>query len=502
MSSVAKQIKALSSKPIKAVIYTHAHADHTGGIGAFISQHQVDAGNVEVIASAKFIDAFVSENSAIGPLMGQRAMLMYGLTLQASDKKQYVSGCCGHLTSGKTSFIAPSITLPNSQVTRMVAGLELTFLPSGGENAAHMVIYAPQYDTVFIGDELQGPAAPQLHSPRGTKFRDVNAWVAAIDKIRALKPHHMLPGHGKAEYGQQNVANILVTYRDAMQYQHDQAIRLINQGKSPDDLANEIVMPDYLTIDPYTIQTYGNVKTNVRSFYSGYVSWYDGNPTNLDPLPLVTKDQRLVAAMGGRDKVLKLSEDALKSGEIKWSLTLSDKLVRIDNNDTKARYLKAAALRHLGYASINSSNRGFYLGSADQLDGLISSDKIAAIAKHTLFSQGVIAGTSTHALLESLRYKVRPEIIKGGDYGFYFEFSDTKEDFTLNFRHGILAITTGKHPHQLAIKTDRQRFNRLFTQSKPPALATLGEITGDATLTTLFDEAIDLTFHPIRFAVQ
>jgi alkyl sulfatase BDS1-like metallo-beta-lactamase superfamily hydrolase len=469
MLPVAEKIKSLSDKPIKAMIYTHAHADHTGGVGAFITPEQVKNGTVEIIADYKFMEAYISENASTGPLMGQRAVFMYGGALQPADRAQFTTGCCGHFSAGSTDFIPPTYVTDKDSETRDVLGLEMTFVHSGGENSAHVVIYAPKYKTVFTGDELQGPAGPQLHSPRGTKFRDTNAWVIALDKIRALQPEHMLPGHGKAEYGKEKVDNILITYRDAMQFQHDQAIRLINQGKSPDDLANEIIIPDYLTLDPFTIQTYGNVKTNVRSYFTGYVSWFDGNPANLDPLPKAEEDAKLVEAMGGRDKVLKLSEKALADGDVKWSVALSDKLVRIDNKDMQSRYLKAAGLRHLGYANITSSSRGFYLSAADELDGLVDMNQIADLGRQVLSGPSVIAGMATSTLMDNMRYKVIPDEVMATNTGYYFAFSDTGEEFTIYLRNGILEVNDGQLEHKVAIKTDRKAFNRLFTEKIHPS---------------------------------
>jgi alkyl sulfatase BDS1-like metallo-beta-lactamase superfamily hydrolase len=502
MEPVSEIIKTLSDKPIKVVIYTHAHADHTSGVGAFVTREQVTNGEVEVIADYKFLDAYISENAATGPLMGQRAFFMYGGSLQPADQAMFTTGCCGFFSAGSADFIAPTYTAAEDTETRDVLGLELTFVHTGGENSAHLVIYSPKYKTIFTGDELQGPAGPQLHSPRGTKFRDTNAWVAAIDRIRALNPEHMLPGHGQPEYGKENVDRILLTYRDAMQFQHDQAIRLINQGKSPDDLANEIVMPEYLILDPFTIQTYGNVKTNVRSFFTGYVSWFDGNPANLDPLPKIEEDTRLVAAMGGREKVIKLAEQALQDGDIRWSVALSDRLVRIDNKDMQARYLKAAGLRHLGYATINSSNRGFYLGAADELDGLMDMNQLAAIGRNMMMGPNVITGMPTANLMETMRYKVIPDQVKDTNTGYYFQFDDTGEEFTLYLRNGILEIQTGKQQHQVSIRTNRQDFDRFFTETDTPALIDIGEVSGDEESVALFDRAIDQTFYPIRLGVQ
>jgi alkyl sulfatase BDS1-like metallo-beta-lactamase superfamily hydrolase len=502
MVPVAEKIKTLSNKPIKAVIYTHPHPDHTGGVAAFITQEQVDNGEVEVIADAKFMDAYISENAVTGPIMGQRSAFMYGAFLQPADQEQFTTGCCGHMTPGTASFIAPSYTTDPDTETRDVLGLKLTFVHSGGENAGHVIIYSPKYKTVFIGDELQGPAAPQLHSPRGTKFRDTDAWVAAIDKIRSFNPEHMLPGHGKAEYGKKTVDGILITYRDAMQFQHDQAIRLINQGKNGDDLANAIKIPDYLTLDPFTVQTYGNTKTNARSFYTGYISWFDGNAANLDPLPKAEEDKKLVAAMGGRDSVFKLSEEALKSGDIKWSLALSDRLVRIDNDDMPARHLKAAALRHLGYATINSSSRGFYLSGADELDGLLDMKMIAKFGKAILFSPEIVAGTATGTLMDNMRYRVIPEQVKGTNTGYYFKFSDTGEEFTLYLRNGILEVNEGEHDHQVSIETDRKAFNTLFTNDVAPKLSNLGKVKGPEKALSRFDNAFDFVYHSVHLAIH
>ena len=501
MEPVAEKIKKLSDKPIKAVIFTHAHVDHTGGILAIVSKEQVENGEVEIIASEKFMDAYTSENAATGPLMGQRATVMYGGFMQPADAEQNMTGCCGKLGAGESDFIPPTKTVGNEE-TLTVAGMELEFAHSGGENAAHIIVYSPTHKAIFIGDELQGPAAPQLHSPRGTKFRNTDAWVAAIDKIRAFEPEHMLPGHGKAVYGGDEVNSILVTYRDAMQFQHDQSIRLINQGKSPDDLANEVVVPDYLTLDPYTIETYGNTKTNVRSFFTGYVSWFDGNAANLDPLPKVDEDKRLVEAMGGRDKVLKLAEKALNDGEIKWAVALSDKLVRINNKDMAARYVKAAGFRHLGYATYNSTNRGFYLSGADELDGILDINVVAKIGRQFTMAEGVIKGLPTDSLIETLRYKVLPENVKATDTGYYFNFTDTEEEFTLRLRNGILEVTAGKHPHDVNIETNRKAFNKLFIDEVAPSIEKIGKVKGAKGDIARFDKAIDFTFHPTRLAIQ
>ena len=175
MEYVVAKVAELTDKPVKAVIYTHPHADHTGGILAVVTREQAQNGEVEIIAHESFMEAYAAENAATGPLMGQRAMMMYGVLMQAADKAQFTLGCCGqmHAAMGTSDFVPPTRTVGDEE-TLTVAGLELNFLHSGGENAAHIVVYSPTHKSIFIGDELQGPSLPQLHSPRGTKFRDTD----------------------------------------------------------------------------------------------------------------------------------------------------------------------------------------------------------------------------------------------------------------------------------------------------------------------------------------
>ncbi len=206
--------------------------------------------------------------------------------------------------------------------------------------------------------------------------------------------------------------------------------------------------------------------------------------------------------MGGRDSVFTLSENALKSGDIKWSLALSDRLVRIDNDDMPARHLKAAALRHLGYATINSSSRGFYLSGADELDGLLDMKIIAKLGKANLFGPEVVAGTATGTLMENMRYRVIPEQVKGTNTGYYFKFSDTGEEFTLYLRNGILEVNEGKHDHQVSIETDRNAFNTLFTSDAAPKLSELGKVQGPKEALSRFDHAIDFIYHPVKLAIH
>ncbi|GAL13683.1 alkyl sulfatase [Vibrio astriarenae] len=209
----------------------------------------------------------------------------------------------------------------------------------------------------------------------------------------------------------------------------------------------------------------------------------------------------MIEAMGGRDKVVKLAEDALENGEIKWSVTLSDKLVRVDNEDIQARHLKAAGLRHLGYATINSSNRGFYLAGADELDGVLNLELVNNMARGMLLNPDMIAGFSTPVLLESLRYKVIPEAIGGTETSFLVSFKDTKEEKVIILRNGIVEITDSVEAPDVVVTTTRTAFDQLFT-GQSEKLVDVAEVQGDKQDIAKFDQVFDFEMYPISVAVQ
>jgi alkyl sulfatase BDS1-like metallo-beta-lactamase superfamily hydrolase len=181
---------------------------------------------------------------------------------------------------------------------------------TGGESASHMAIWLPDHRVMLTGDEIQGPNYPNLHSLRGTKPRDAIKWVAAIDRMRAYDASTWYRVTASPCPAARHRQDVLTIYRDAIQYTHDQSLRLINKGYTPDDLANTIELPAFMDRDPWTREMYGTVKHSVREFFVAYISWWNGDPAELDPLPRLEKAARLVALMGGRDRVFAEAEQA------------------------------------------------------------------------------------------------------------------------------------------------------------------------------------------------
>jgi alkyl sulfatase BDS1-like metallo-beta-lactamase superfamily hydrolase len=456
-----KAFRAISDKPVKAIIYTHHHVDHISGAGAFVDAAAVAAGEVQVIAAQNFLRELEDENQVTAPIMGVRALYMYGQLLDpVTDGRDYHVSCCGYtIGSEKNSYIPPNrFVREREELT--IAGVRMELFQTGGESASHLAIWLPDYKVMLTGDEVQGPNYPNLHSLRGTKPRDAIKWVSAIDRMRAYDAEHLVPSHGQPMSGPEAIDDVLTVYRDAIQYTHDQSLRLINKGYTPDDLANAITLPGFMDRDPWTREMYGTVKHNVREFYVAYISWWNGDPAELDPLPRLEKALRLVELMGGRDRVFAEAEAAFKAGDDQWAAELSAYLVRINREDMEARYLKAAALRRIGYATANTNWRGFYLTAARELEGTVVPRDIILALQKKRFDPAQLA---TGQLLSLLRFRVDSE--KAGDkhISVAYELTDTGEAYTLELRNSILDIRQelAADP-DVRLILDRQLLNKLF----------------------------------------
>ena len=223
-----------------------------------------------------------------------------------------------------------------------------------------------------------------------------------------------------------------------MQYLHDQSVRLINMGLTPDEIAETIELPDSVVIEPWTTEYYGNVDVSARNVYGGYISWWNGDPAELRPTPRMEKARRTVEMMGGRDKVFAAAEKAFFDGDPQWAAELTTPLIRLNKEDWPARHLKAAALRVLGYKQTSSSLRGFYLTGARELDGLVDPRALQRALAEQLFS---IEDAPTSMILDNLRFAINPERASGKRITLGYDFTDTGEAFTLVLRNSVLEIT-------------------------------------------------------------
>lgn len=431
-------IRERTDKPVKAVVYTHHHPDHINGTTAFLEGQNID--DVLIIGATNLNAEARDENSVTGRIMGFRAMYMYGSLLDPEgDGKDFHVGVGGKVIPGLNGFV-PANTVVAGSRDMIISGIKMHFFQTGGEAASHLAVYLPDYSVMLSGDELQGPTYPNLHSLRGTKPRDANNWITAIDKMLAFHPKTLVPGHGPVIEGAAEVSKILTIYRDAIQWTHDQAVRLINMGYTQEELAEALpALPASLQLEPYTTEYYGTVKHSVRNYFTGYISWFDGDAATLDPTPRIERSQRYIKLMGGRDKVMTEAEAAKTSGDAQWAAELTTHLIRIKNDDQPARLLKAWAFRQLSDKTINTNWKGFYLTGAMELEGKLDSVAIQNAMRKFFAPEHV----DSKGVLGLMRYIVNGEKAAGKNLAVAFHFTDTDETFSFELRNQILVLNEG-----------------------------------------------------------
>jgi alkyl sulfatase BDS1-like metallo-beta-lactamase superfamily hydrolase len=433
---IAKEIRKISDKPIKAIFYSHHHTDHYNGTAALVTPEQVASGEVKIYAWENFEREIANEFGAILPrqLMG---VFYYGPDMLPPEERHYHGCCSPRVLGGKPGYIPPTDTF-SENTTLNIAGIEMEVFYTGGEAISEFGLHIPKFDMVLIGDEFFYALA-NVHSIRGSKPRLPENYMAALDTVREIQPEWLLGSHIMPIQGRKKIDQYVTTSRDAIQYIWDQSIRYINKGYTPRELQQQFrELPEYLDLDPFTRPMYGTPWIIAPELYTGWVSWFSGDSTDLSPTPPVEKARRMVALMGGRDRVLAEAEKSFRDGDVQFAAELTQMLVRIDHEDWDARHLKAASLRARGYRELNTIARAWYLNGANELEGKVDPAKLIHLGMNVMRHH-----QPGSQVLEEWRYQVDAE--KAGDSRLTlgFEFTDSGDSYTVELRNSILEVSPG-----------------------------------------------------------
>lgn len=362
--------KNRGKKPVVAVIYTHSHVDHYGGVRGVVDEADVKSGKVKIYAPAGFMESAVSENIMAGNVMSRRASYMYGNLLKANAKGQVGAGLGTTTSAGTVTLIAPTDYVTKTGEKRVIDGLTYDFMMAPGSEAPAEMLWFIEEKKVIQTAEDVTHTLHNTYSLRGAKIREPLPWSKYIndaisrwgDKADVLMAQHHWP-----TWGNENVNKLLKSQRDLYRYINDQTLRMANEGLTRDEIAAQFKLPPSLATMWANRGYYGSVSHDVKATYVLYLGWFDGNPATLDELPPEDAAKKYVEYMGGADSILQKAKTDYDKGDYRWVAQVVSKVVFADPENKAARNLEADALEQLGYQAESGPWRNFYLTGAQEL---------------------------------------------------------------------------------------------------------------------------------------
>ena len=428
-------------KPVAAVIYTHSHLDHFGGVKGVISEEDV-ANGVQVIASEGFFDYAISENVMAGTAMSRRAQYMYGMYLPRNDRAMVDEGLGKAEPIGPATIIAPTKEIKETGETLIIDGVEMVFqIVSGTEAPTEMTIYFPQF-RAFDSAEIACPLVHNLLTLRGAQVRDANKWANCINEAIELygdKTDVLFAQHNWPRWGKEQIITFLEQQRDLYKYTHDQTLRLLNEGYTPVEIAETIKLPESLASQWYCRNYYGTLKHNVEAVYQKYLGFYDGNPANLDPLPPVEASKKYVDYMGGPEAVIAMAKKDFDKGEYRWVVQVMNNVVFAYPDNQEARDLEAAAMEQLGYQAESGPWRNSYLVGASELRSGLGQQPDAIRT-----GADMIKGMTMPMCFDIMGILLNGPKAEGKHIVINWDLTDTGEKYVLNLQNSALTYTSGK----------------------------------------------------------
>ncbi len=357
-------------RKVSAVIYTHSHVDHFGGVKGVVSAEEVQAGEVPVWAPAGFLEHAVSENVLAGGAMARRAMYMFAPGLQRGPRGQVDAGIGKTTSTGSITLIPPTHEVTHTGQETEIDGVPIVFqLVPDSEAPAEMNFFFKDLGVLCVAEN----AVHCMHNvltPRGAPVRDSLAWSKYLGEAIELfgaRTDVMFAQHHWPRWGKARIVGHLARHRDMYRYLHDQTLRLANRGLTPTEIAAEVRLPPSLEQTWSCRGYYGTVSHNVRAVYQRYLGFFDGNPAHLDPYPPAEAAWRYVELAGGIDELLAQAHTAFKEGDYRWTAELCSHAVFAEPENAEARELEACALEQLGYQSESAVWRNLYLVGAHEL---------------------------------------------------------------------------------------------------------------------------------------
>lgn len=368
-NKVMGEFRKITQLPIAGIILTHGHGDHTGGTAALLPEGDAQP-RPKIFARSPFNSEGKMFRGGGVTINGLRGARQGGFLLPPEQRINNGIAPAVYPPKDKNIFlgnpILPTEVFRDGRMKISIAGLNLELVAAPGETVDQLYVWFPADRVVFTGDNFY-QSWPNLYAIRGTGYRDVKDWIRSLSNMLAEKPAHAVPGHTKPIVGEKITTETLTNYRDAIKYVFDETISGINKGMTPDELVQAVKLPERLADLDYLRDYYGNIEWGVRAIFSGYLGWFDGNPTTLFSLPPAQEARRMVALAGGEEAFRGQVKKALDDKDAQWCAQLCDQLIALDPDDAEAKRTKASALEILAEKLLTATGRNYYLTVAQEL---------------------------------------------------------------------------------------------------------------------------------------
>ncbi|WP_281222026.1 alkyl/aryl-sulfatase [Photobacterium sanguinicancri] len=430
----------LGERPVVAVVYSHSHIDHFGGVRGIVNEQDVIDGKVTIIASHGFTEHAVSENVIAGNAMGRRAIYMYGALLPR-DEFSGVNGGLGQTTStGLATLIKPTDIIEKTGDERTVDGIRMVFqYTPGSEAPTEINTWFPDKKALWMAENSTN-TMHNILTLRGAQVRDALKWSSYLqetietwgDEVEVKFQSHHWP-----LWGQADIVDYFKKQRDMYKYTHDQTVRLMNQGYIGSEISEVIHFPDSLDKNWSTRGYYGTLRHNSRAVYQRYMGWYSGNPSDLNDLPPADAAQKYVEYMGGEDAAISKAKADFDKGEYRWVAEVMKHVVFANPDSKNGKMLLADTYEQLGYQAESGPWRSVYLQGAYELR-----NGTPSAGGTTTASPDIIKNMPPEMLFDYLAVRILPEKAAGKNLSININFTDLDEKYTLYIENSVLNHTT------------------------------------------------------------
>ena len=473
---------------IKAVLYSHSHVDHFGGVEGVITREQVaDAklslkkqlasGKTLVLAPAGFLKHAISENVYAGIAMARRAQFQYGTVLDKGEKGALSVGIGMGQSTGTVALIAPTYEIGEDVPKLTIDGLEIEFqLTPGTEAPAEMNAYFPKYRALWMAENCTG-TLHNLYTLRGAEVRDANDWAKYIieaDQRFCDKTDVVFQSHNWPHWGEE-IHEYLLNTAAIYKFIHDQTLHYMNQGYTSTEVAAMLTLPEKLEKVWYTRPYYGTLAHNAKAVYQKYLGWYDANPVNLNPLPPSDTAKKLVEYLGSTDAVLRKARKDFEKGDYQWVAQITKELVFADPSNQKARNLCADALEQLGYQAESGAWRNAYLMGAAEL----RKGNLSGLARTANGLGSAMKEMTVDMLLDYISILTDANAAQNDDVTLNLIVTDVNEKFYVTRKNGILLSYSGENRPDAQATVTCKRLQLLALMQGQQAGQV--QVSGDAT---------------------